>query len=278
MVRENFDRAGLSKAVEERRSQIIALIRSNGFMTVESFVSHFGVTPQTIRRDINELDGEGVIRRYHGGAGLPSSVENVGYPTRKILHQDAKRRIARAVAAAIPDGASLFINIGTTTEEIARALLQHKRLRVITNNIHVASVLTQSEDSEIIITGGTVRKSDGGIVGEATLDLINQFRVDYSIIGISGIDLDGTLLDYDYREVRVAQAIIRNARRVFLAADYSKFGRPALVRLGSLADVSTLFTDELPPEPIRSFLQASKVELCIAPPSTKAEAIGPAGK
>ena len=263
---ENIDRTGLSKAVEERRGQIIALIRSHGFMTVDSLVSHFGVTPQTIRRDINELDGEGLLRRFHGGAGLPYSVENVGYPTRKILHLDAKRRIARQVAAAIPDGASLFINIGTTTEEIARALLHHKRLRIITNNIHVASVLMQSEDSEIIITGGSVRKLDGGIVGEATLDLINQFRVDYSIIGISGIDLDGTLLDYDYREVRVAQAIIRNARRVFLAADHSKFGRPALVRLGSLADVSTLFTDLPPPEPIHAFLLAHKVELSIAPP------------
>ena len=89
--------------------------------------------------------------------------------------------------------------------------------------------------------------------------------------------MDGTLLDYDYREVRVAQAIIRNARRVFLAADHSKFGRPALVRLGSLGDVSTLFTDELPPEPILAFLQANKVELRISPP-VKVEAYVPTGK
>ena len=265
MLTEKSDRDTLSKAVGERRDRIVAMIREQGFMSVEALVSKFGVTPQTIRRDINEMDGEGLIRRYHGGAGLPSSVENVGYRARQILHLDQKRRIARAVAAAIPDGASLFINIGTTTEEIARALLNHKRIRVITNNIHVANVLAQSEEVELIIAGGTVRKSDGGIVGEATLDLINQFRVDYSIIGISGIDLDGTLLDYDYREVRVAQAIIRNARRVFLAADHSKFGRPAMVRLGSLTDVSMLFTDEAPPEQIRTFLVANKIELCIAP-------------
>ena len=233
-------------------------------MSVEALVNHFGVTPQTIRRDINELDAEGMLRRYHGGAGLPSSVENVGYSARKILHHDAKKRIAQAVAAAIPDGASLFINIGTTTEEVARALLNHKRLRVITNNINVAVLLAQAEDSEVIIAGGAVRKGDGGIVGAATVDLIQQFRVDFGIIGISGIDSDGTLLDYDYREVRVAQAIMANARRVFLVADHSKFGRPAMVRLGSLADVSTLFTDVAPLEPLRAFLASANVELCVA--------------
>ena len=255
---------GISKAVAERRGTILALIRQHGFMSVEALVAHFGVTPQTIRRDINDLDGEGLLRRYHGGAGLPSSIENAGYATRKVLHLEQKRRIAQAVAAAIPDGASLFINIGTTTEEIARALSRHKRLRVITNNIHVATLLAQAEDSEVIVAGGTVRKSDGGIVGEATLDLVNQFRVDFGIIGISGIDLDGTLLDYDYREVRVAQAIIRNARRVLLAADHSKFGRPASVRLGGIADVSALYTDAAVPEGVAALMATAGVELHVA--------------
>ena len=253
-----------SKVVTERRHAILALIHAQGFMSVETLVAHFGVTPQTIRRDINELHAGGLLRRFHGGAGPQSSVENVGYPVRKILHLDEKRRIAQAVAAAIPDGASLFINIGTTTEEVARALLKHKRLRVITNNINVASLLAQAEDSEVIIAGGTVRKSDGGIVGAATVDLIDQFRVDFGIIGISGIDLDGTLLDYDHREVRVAQAIIRNARRVYLATDHSKFGRPAMVRLGSIREISALFTDAAPPEAIRNLMQAAGIELIIA--------------
>ena len=263
-ISEKNSLEGYSKAVAERRSTILALIRRQGFMSVEALVAHFGVTPQTIRRDINEMDAEGLLRRYHGGAGLPSSAENVGYPTRKILFLEEKRRIAQAVAAAIPDGASLFINIGTTTEEVARALLQHRRLRVITNNIHVASLLVQAEDSEVIIAGGTVRKSDGGIVGAATVDLVDQFRVDFGIIGISGIDLDGTLLDYDHREVRVAQAIIRNARRVFLASDHSKIGRPAMVRLGAIGEVAAFFTDRPPPEPLQALMRAAGVELHVA--------------
>jgi DeoR family glycerol-3-phosphate regulon repressor len=262
-VRVEPDR--LPSAVLDRRSAIVDLIEQRGFMSIEALVVHFGVTPQTIRRDVNVLDTEGRLRRYHGGAGLPSSIQNVGYPARQILHLEEKRRIAKAVAATIPDGASLFINIGTTTEEVARALVDHRGLRVVTNNLHVASLLNKADDSQVIVAGGTVRKSDGGIVGEATLDLINQFRVDYGIIGISGIDHDGTLLDYDYSEVRVAQAIMRNARRVLLASDHSKFGRPAMVRLASITEVSAFFTDRMPPDPIPRLLAEAGVDLRLAP-------------
>ena len=191
-----------------------------------------------------------------------------------MLHLEAKRRIAKLVAAQIPHGASLILNIGTTTEEVARALIDHRSLRVITNNLHVAHVLSQSEDCEIILAGGLVRNHDGGVVGEATLDLINQFRVDYAVMGISGIDLDGTLLDYDYREVRISQAILRNARRVFLATDHSKFGRPAMVRMGTIRDVHALFTDCPPPEPVGRLLADAGVEVHVAPAGQKNEADG----
>ena len=179
------------------------------------------------------------------------------------MHLEEKRCIAQEVAAHIPDGASLFINIGTTNEEIARALVNHHGLRIVTNNLYVAGILLNAGDCEVTIAGGLVRNSDGGVVGEATIDLINQFKVDYGIIGISGIDMDGALLDYDYREVRVAQTIMRNARRVFLAADHSKFSRPAMVRLGWITEVSAFFTDRMPRGPIERLLGDSGVELCL---------------
>lgn len=233
-------------------------------MSVDVLANRFGVTPQTIRRDVNTLYAQGRLSRFHGGAGVPSSGRNVGYSARQVLQQDEKRRIALAVAARIPDGASLFLTIGTTTEEVARALCNHRNLRVVTNNLNVANSLIQSGECEVIIAGGLVRNHDGGLVGEATLDLINQFRVDFGIIGISGIDIDGTLLDYDYREARITQAIQRNARQVFLAADHTKFGRSAMVHVGKLADVAVLFTDAPPPDPVVTLMRAAGVELCLA--------------
>lgn len=250
-------------AVAARRDAIVQQVEQRGFITIAALVKHFDVTPQTIRRDVNALDAEGRVSRFHGGAGPASSSQNVGYRLRKVLHLEEKRRIAQTVAARIPDGASLFVNIGTTNEEIARALVDHQGLRVVTNNLNVAGVLLNAGDCEVTIAGGLVRKSDGGVVGEATIDLINQFKVDYGIIGISGIDMDGDLLDYDYREVRVARAIMRNARRVFLAADHSKFGRPAMVRLSSITEVSAFFTDRTPPASIHKLLGDAGVELCL---------------
>ncbi len=250
--------------VRDRHARIKQRVNAKGFVTIEHLASEFGVTPQTIRRDINILSQEGSIHRYHGGAGVPPSTENVAYIQRKVLCLHEKQRIARLVASQIPDHASLFINIGTTTEEIAKGLCDHDRLRVITNSLNVASILAGNENFEVIVAGGLVRPRDGGIVGPLTIDFIQQFRVDYGIIGISGIDLDGTLLDFDYREVRAARAIIDNSRKVFLAADHTKFGRNAMVRLGSIGEIDGLFTDRLPAESVMEALSASDVDLHVA--------------
>ena len=254
-------------ARNDRKDEILELVRRQGFVTIEALARQFDMTPQTIRRDINRLCEKALLRRYHGGAGLPSNVENVAYDNRRILHYDEKRRIAQTVVRHIPDQSSLFINIGTTTEAVAEALLARRKLRVITNNLNVASMLSARDDFQVVVAGGLVRSRDRAIIGEATLDFIQQFRVEYAIIGISGIDLDGTLLDFDYREVRVAQAIIANSKQVFLVSDHSKFGRNAMVQLGNITQVSALFTDRPPPAELGELLAAHGVRLFL-PDST----------
>jgi DeoR family glycerol-3-phosphate regulon repressor len=247
-----------------RQERILELVRRQGFVSIEGLSRHFAVTPQTVRRDINQLCELNLLRRYHGGAGLPSSVENLAYQTRRVLWLREKQAIARRCAAAIPDAASLFINIGTTTEEVAKALMQHRGLRVITNNLNVASIMSSNPEFEVIVAGGVVRARDRGIVGEATIDLIGQFKLDFGIVGISGIDPDGTLLDFDYREVRVARAIMENSRQVYLVADHTKFGRNAMVRLGHVGQLDAVFTDRTPPaETLRRMTEAG-VELQVA--------------
>lgn len=226
-----------------RQQAILDLARQLGRVTVDDLAARFEVTPQTIRKDLNELCDKRLLARIHGGAVLSSGVQNVGYDARRMIAAEAKEAIGRAAAALIPDNASLFINIGTTTEAVARALLQHKGLMVITNNLNVASLMRGYPEMEVIVAGGLVRHSDGGIVGEAAVEFIRQFKVDFAVIGASGIDADGALLDFDYREVRVAQAIISNARHVVLVCDETKFGRSAPVRIGRLSQVHTFVTD-----------------------------------
>lgn len=250
--------------VRTRHEKIRKMVQAKGFVTIENLAQAFAVTPQTIRRDINALSEKGHLCRYHGGAAMPTSTENVAYKERKVLCFREKQKIAQLLSQHIPNNASMFINIGTTTEAIAHALCNHKRLRVITNNLNVASIMSANENFEVIVAGGLVRHRDQGIIGEATIDFISQFKVDYGIIGISGIDTDGTLLDFDYREVKAARAIIDNSRKVFLAADHTKFGRNAMVRLGSVAEIDCLFTDRRPPAGLADIIAASEVDLYVA--------------
>jgi DeoR family transcriptional regulator, glycerol-3-phosphate regulon repressor len=249
--------------LKARQAKIQRLVEAKGFVTIDHLAREFNVTPQTIRRDINTLSKRGLIHRYHGGAAADSSTENVAYTERKVLCYKEKQKIAKMVAAQIPDHASLFINIGTTTEAIAHSLCNHKRLRIITNNLNVATILSANSDFEVIIAGGVVRHRDCGIIGEATIDFIQQFKVDYGIIGISGIDVDGTLLDFDYREVRAARAIIDNSRMVMLVADHTKFGRNAMVRLGSIEEIDVLFTDKEPPTSLVEIMNVADVNLFV---------------
>jgi len=250
-----------------RQLELLEAVRRARSVSVEALAERFGVTLQTVRRDVRLLAEAGLLARFHGGVRLPSSTtENIAYRQRQALNDAAKRCIARAVAQAVPNDCSLLINIGTTTESIARELLGHKGLRVITNNLNVAAILSDNPDCEVIVAGGVVRARDRGIVGEATVDFIQQFKVDIGLIGISAIEADGTLRDFDYREVTVARAIIEHSRQIWLAADHSKFNRPAMVELGRLDQVDTLFTDLPPPEPFPALLAEAGVNLTLCTP------------
>jgi len=243
-----------------RHAEIVQLAKDRGRVLVDDLAGHFNVTPQTIRKDLNDLCDQRMLRRIHGGALFPSGVENMEYEARRKIAADEKAAIGRAAAELIPNGASLFINIGTTTEEVSTALLDHDGLMIITNNINVANRMRVYQGNEVVIAGGVVRGSDGGIVGEAAVDFIRQFKVDYAVIGASAMDDDGALLDFDFREVKVAQAIIANARHVILVCDATKFERTAPVRIGHLSQVNTFITDRCP-ETIKALCAGSDVRV-----------------
>ena len=247
-----------------RQALLLHEVKARGSVSVEALAAKFSVTLQTVRRDVKLLSDAHLLSRFHGGVRVPSSTtENIEYLQRKLLNEAAKKRIARSVAAAVPEGCSLIINIGTTTEAIARELLRHKGLRVITNNLNVATILSDNPDCEVIVAGGHVRARDRGIVGEVTVDFIKQFKVDIALIGISGIEADGTLRDFDFREVKVSRAIIEHSREVWVAADQSKFNRPAMVELARIDEVDMLFTDTAPPAPFPQLLSAAGVNTIV---------------
>jgi len=238
---------------EQRQSDILRLARQSGRVRATRLAETMGVAVQTIRRDLRALCDAGLLERMHGGAVLPSGVRNIGYDDRRSINRDAKARIARAAAALIPDNAALFLNIGTTTEAVARALHQHRNLMVVTNNLNVAQILSRNDTCQVVVAGGQMRRADGGLTGDLAALAIARFKVDLAVIGTSAIDADGDLLDFDPEEVRVTQQILGAARRVMVVADASKFTRKAPVRVGSLARAAHFVTDARPPLDMRGW-------------------------
>ena len=251
-------------ALSPRQADIVALARDAGRLDVESLAVRFQVSAQTIRKDLNELCEQGMLQRFHGGAMLVSGVANLAYEARRQLATEAKRRIGTKAAQLIPHDCSLLINIGTTTEQVAIALRSHRGLMVITNNINVVNLLQGYSSIEVIVAGGVLRHSDGGIVGEPAVEFLRQFKVDYAIIGASAIDEDGTLLDFDYREVEVARKIMQSSRRTILVADGLKYGRSAPVRIGHMSDIDHFVTDTPPPPRLRKVCEESGVVVDLA--------------
>ncbi|MGJ4971657.1 MULTISPECIES: DeoR/GlpR family DNA-binding transcription regulator [unclassified Bradyrhizobium] len=257
--------------LSQRQTDILNIARASGRVMVEDLARRFEVSAQTIRKDLNDLCEQRALTRIHGGAIIASGVENLAYEARRFVAAEEKKAIGAVAAARIPNGSSLFINIGTTTEEVASALSSHQDLLVITNNLNVAMLLYPHPRIEVIVAGGTVRRSDGGVIGSTATQLIGQFKVDYAIIGASAIDEEGALLDFDYREVQVAQAIIANARSVMLVADSTKLHRSAPVRIAHLSQIQTFVTDRPLPDGLASLCHSRGIEVVSAMSADEAD-------
>ena len=247
-----------------RYPEILEIARREGKVTVEGLADHFGVTLQTIRRDLSDLADAGRLERVHGGAVLPSGTTNIGYEDRRGLNADGKAAMASACATEIPHDCSVFLNIGTSTEAVADRLLAHRNILAVTNNLNVAATLARNPDCEVVVTAGALRRSDGGLTGDLTERTIRQFKFDIAVIGCSAIDEEGDILDFDMQEVGVTRTIIEQSRQVFLLADHTKFRRKAPVRVAALSELAALFTDAPPPEAIVTRCRELGIRLRVA--------------
>lgn len=258
-------------SADARVRAILERVRAQGYQSIDGLAALFGVTTQTIRRDVNALCEKGLCRRRHGGIDLLPENENLAYPARRVLDREAKRRIAACVAEAVPEGASLFFGIGTTPEQCALALAERPRLRVMTNNLNVALALRRNPTCELTIAGGRLRNLDCDVIAGEAHGFFSRFSVDIGIYGVGGVAEDGSLLDFNHDEVLMRTELERHCRQRFLVLDHSKFGRGATVRGGHITEASRIFTDRPVPSDIAAMLAAAGVPVTVAssvPPST----------
>jgi DeoR/GlpR family transcriptional regulator of sugar metabolism len=229
---------------EERRTQILQIVRSEGRARVNDLAQRFSSSAVTIRNDLNELHGRGLVLRSHGGAVLPEKIlrESPVYERLKT-HSEEKRRIGAMAATLIHDGETIILDSGTTTLEIARQIKKMQGLQVITNGVNIAAELLDADKVQTFIVGGTLRVDSASIVGRSAEEMFEQFSADKVFLSGAGCDPDFGVSGGNLDETMVNRAMLRIAREVILVADASKFSKRSMVRIAQFSEIDTVISD-----------------------------------
>lgn len=252
-------------AESQRGREILDVLReTGGSLRTGPLARRLGVSEETVRRNVKRLAVAGLVRRVHGGVHLVEEVTEPSFRQRMAAHPELKRRIAARVAALIGEGASLFLDIGSTTAFVARALRGHRNLFVVTNSVEVAHLLAARDGNRVFMAGGELRGHDGGAFGAEAMAFVSRFQVDYAVLSVAAIDAASGFMLHDLEEAEFSRAILSRARTRIVAADSSKFGRTAPIAVGDPALVDTLVSDAAPSGALGAALRDWSVELVLA--------------
>ena len=236
----------MSARKRARRDTILDLVQERGVISVGALAEILDVSTQTIRRDIDELCATEGLRRRHGHVELAEDRLNTPFDQRTDTNFTAKRAIGQAASRLIPDGATLFISIGSTALAVANALRARKELTVITNNLSAAMALSAEASNRIIIPGGELRLPDRDMLGDDVVSFFGRYRADYGVFGAAGVATDGRLLEFHSAEVRASERIRLNSGTSILVIDHSKFGRLAPALGPDIAEIDRVVIDRPP--------------------------------
>lgn len=246
--------------LNRRQREILDWLREVDRLSTEQLAERFNVSSQTIRRDINDLDEQGLVKRVHGGLSLPTNQHNKSFAQRSNVQIERKRRIAQAAVGLMQDDATIFLGYGTTVAEFARALPPDRPLRVVTNNIDAVRALADKPAIETWVAGGKLRPADRDVTGSMTLDFLRKFRAHFAIFGVGAISADGTLYEFEPDEAELSQVLLTHSHRRLLLADSSKFLREAPCRVAKLEQVDHFFTDADASTELRALCEQAGVE------------------
>jgi DeoR/GlpR family transcriptional regulator of sugar metabolism len=249
---------------EERRTQILQMVRSAGRVRVNDLAAHFNTSAVTIRNDLNALHQRGLLLRSHGGAVLPDTILRES-PVHERLkaHSDEKRRIGAMAAKMVNDGETIILDSGTTTLEIARQIKKKQGLQVITNGVNIAAELLDARDIQLFIVGGTVRGESASTSGRFTEEMFAQFAADKMFLSGAGCDLDFGVSGANLEETMVNRAMLRSSREIILVADASKFSKRSMARITHFSEIDTVISDTGLSEDIQEKIRSQGCELIL---------------
>lgn len=227
----------------QRQDRVLTMIRAYGTGNVAELARELGVSQSTVRRDLSELSGRGLLTRVHGGASLGGSQVEGRRAARGLQASDAKRRIGAAAAELIEDGSTLLLSGGTTTEAMLPFLAQRRRLTVLTNSLPVASALVDLPEISVVVLGGLLRHSEMSLLGPLAETALSEFRVDGAVCGAFGVHPDSGIYGADLHEVSTDRRLLATTDQLLVLADSSKFRQRGSARLAPVEAISTLVTD-----------------------------------
>lgn len=249
--------------LSKRHSNILKRLESAGTLSIAALAQALDVSQETIRRDVKPLEESGQIVRMHGAVGLAGQLGEAPFQRRMRENADAKRAIARALAATIRDGDAVMLDTGTTTSFLARELAGHSRLTVITNSCDIARTLATQNGNRVYMAGGELRQDSGAAFGKSAIDFVSQFTVTHAVISAGAVDESG-IMDFDLDEAEFARMVLSRGERRVVVTDHTKFGRRGLISVCPFSDITTLVTDQPPPPGIASAINSSDAQLIIA--------------
>lgn len=245
----------------ERRQTIMERLRLERKVYVSALAKDFKVTEETVRRDLEKLESEGLIRRSYGGAMLADHTnEDISYAKRSSINGDAKRAVAQKAAGLLQDGDTIMVDASTTCYALLQELKGKRDLTVITNSTRLTSDFSAT-DFTLVSTGGTLRQNSCALTGPMAIHALSSYYVDYAILSCKAIDFEKGLTESNDSEAAIKRLMMAHAKETILLADSSKFNRVAFVKFADLADISRLVTDRDPDEASREALKAAEVEL-----------------
>ncbi|WP_424988799.1 DeoR/GlpR family DNA-binding transcription regulator [Microbulbifer sp. S227A] len=222
--------------VTERRDVIIALLSENDVLSAAELSARLGVSVQTVRADLRDLDEAALVQRRNGMVRLRQPSENIGYLPREGIARQEKQRIALAVKNLIPDGARVALGTGTTVEQCARFLASHRDLFVASNSIHAVCALQNAPGVAVELAGGSVRMRDLDMIGVAAHDFFANFRVDFAVFSCGGLSASGAVMDYNSDEIAARKAISGCGKATVLVVDSTKTGLDLACQTGHMWD------------------------------------------
>lgn len=252
-----------------RKADLAAYVEQAGQVTVGDLAEHFGVSIDTVRRDLDQLDREGVLIRTHGGAvsAANGQFKDSTLDVRLRVQTEEKERIARLAAGLVENGSVVMINAGTTTLAVARALRNHHDLTIATNNLRIPAEIAPSAFRDLYVFGGAVRSITQATTGPVTLTLTPggpevDIRCDLALIAVGAVDASGYSTS-NLGDAGMMSEMIQRAERTAILADSSKFGRRLFAQVAALDRADYLITDAAPPQKLRTALAQADVEVII---------------